>query len=61
MQESSKSFLIKDLLRDLVHSTDSSTAGSETFIDDLFIFFVSNPVKKPPSLVLFVCIVFEKQ
>lgn len=27
MQESAKSFLIKDLLRDLVHNVDSSTQG----------------------------------
>lgn len=27
MQESSKSFLIKDLLRDLVHTVDSSASG----------------------------------
>ena len=29
MQESAKSFLIKDLLRDLVHNTDSSDQGRE--------------------------------
>lgn len=29
MQESSKSFLIKDLLRDLVHNVDSSTSGTK--------------------------------
>lgn len=29
MQESSKSFLIKDLLRDLVHNTDSLTPGTK--------------------------------
>ncbi|XP_055309429.1 barH-like 2 homeobox protein isoform X2 [Sitodiplosis mosellana] len=35
MQESSKSFLIKDLLRDLVQNTDSSTKGSlEQNLDD---------------------------
>lgn len=27
MQESAKSFLIKDLLRDLVHNVDSTTQG----------------------------------
>ncbi|XP_031626135.1 barH-like 2 homeobox protein [Contarinia nasturtii] len=34
MQESSKSFLIKDLLRDLVHNVESSTADLEPNLDE---------------------------
>lgn len=30
MQESTKSFLIKDLLRDLVHNVDSAVSGTNS-------------------------------
>lgn len=33
MQESSKSFLIKDLLRDLVHNVESSVQGIPLFCE----------------------------
>lgn len=60
MQESTKSFMIKDLLRDLVHNADSSSPGRLSFYNQQFVQLLEIQKNKSDTLIVCYGIVFHR-